>query len=277
MSQSRQPAPVAAAVMPAVGQLVSQSAYVFKGTIVRDGASNVAIVPASQNAAVVRVDDVLEAIPTLTTYHGKQITIQLREPLPTGGAAVFFANPWIFAENIAVVESGRLPADTDLAALRRELVNARQALADLRLQQVLVSASLVIVGTVTASAMPFEHGSGRAISFHDPLWRAAVVAVRSVEKGKLDAPTVTVVYASSGDRRWFATPKFPPKQEGIYLLHSDQMATVSEPFKVGGLTATNPLDYQPLDQLDRVRRLLKAGIPTQSVPAAAVAGRRTAR
>lgn len=277
MSQSRQSAAVAADAVLAIEQLVSQTAYVFKGTIERGGASNVAIVPASQNTAIVRVDDVLEAIPTLTTYLGKQITIQLREPLKTGEAAVFFANPWIFAENIAVAETGRLAADTDLAALRRELVNARQGLADLRMQQVLVSATLVIVGTVTASGMPFEHGSVGAVSFHNPLWRAAIVAVRSVEKGTLDAPTVTVIYASSPDRRWFASPKFPPKQEGIYLLHTDQMAGVSEPFKVGGLTAINPLDYQPLDQLDRVRRLIKAGIPSQSVPAATAAGRRAAR
>lgn len=239
-----------------VEQLVAEAAYAFKGVVKRSHEAAMKGVPVNERTAVVTVEEVLDGPSTLNSYMGKDITVQLQRPMKHAEKATFFANPWIFGDSVAVTETGHLDATLDSATLRRQILDARMALDDERLRRALASAALVVVGTVTATNMAFEPKGDSAISFHAPQWRVALLNIKSVEKGKLEAPTAHVLYAASRDRMWTASPKFPARQEGVYLLHTDQMARVLAPFRVGGLTAIDPLDHQPLNQLERVRRLL---------------------
>jgi hypothetical protein len=244
---------------PALEELVRQSSYMFKGTIKVASAATMPIVPVSASTAVVSVDEVLNAPPTLSTYLHQDITIQLQHPMQVGQTAAFFTNPWIFGENLAVSEIGHLNAPADSAVLRREIAAAQHAIADQQLADLLQLASFVLVGAVVSTNLLLDQRVQQVISFHNPLWRAATLAVRSVLKGQPDGQQVAVVYPSSFDRMWSTAPKFPLHQEGIYLLHTDQVRTLPAAFQITGLTALNPLDYQSLDELARIEFLLKQG------------------
>jgi hypothetical protein len=237
-------------------ELIRTSTYIFKGTIKRTHAATLDIVRLNDNTAVVSVDEVLQAPATLSYFVHQEITLQLRQPMRPDERATFFANGWLFGQSIALVEVGHLPANIDSAALLREVTDVRQLVADERLKQVLAEAALVVVGTITAVDTVPEQPPAQPLSEHDPLWRLATLAITSIEKGQSNELALPVAFASSNDVAWAGAPKFHQEQTGIYLLHTSHVTDQRSSAKVGGYVASDPLDYQPLDQLDRVRRLV---------------------
>ena len=87
----------------------------------------------------------------------------------------------------------------------------------------------------------------------------AVIQVASVEKGDVQGETLTILFPNSADEVWIDSPKFQVRQRGIWILQTDQdekgMPATREP----GRTALDPLDYQPMGALERVRRLIRTG------------------
>jgi len=264
--RSRQPSTTFAAEDDPILALMRNSPYMFKGKITRTRAATMPGVPITDATAVVKVEEILQAPRTLAAHRGRDITILLQQPLPTGQRAAFFTRPAIFGASLAVAESGHLPATTDSGELRRRITAALEAIADERLSLILADAVLVVVGAVTETDLPVEQPLPDIRSFHDPLWRAAIIAVRQVLKGQLPGEPISAIglersalqnvrvnYASSPDSMWSTSPKFLLKQEGIWLLHLNQTPPL---FRIEGLTAVDPLDYQSPDQLERIQRLL---------------------
>jgi len=264
--RSRQLSTAFAAKDDPIVALVRNSPYMFKGKITRTRAATMPGVPITDATAVVKVEEILQATRTLETHRGREITILLQQPLPTGQRAAFFTRPAIFGSSLAVAESGHLPAITDSGELRQRITAALQTIADERLSRVLADAVLVVAGTVAETDLPVEQLPPHILSFHDPLWRAAIIAVHQILKGPLPgepvpaiAPALTagqsvrISYASSADSMWSTSPKFLLKQEGIWLVHLNQAPPL---FRIEGPTALDPLDYQSPDQLERIRRLL---------------------
>lgn len=126
------------------------------------------------------------------------------------------------------------------------------AVPDRELLRRLDSAELVLVGTVREVREP---AGGRKVlgSEHDPLWREAILKVGSLEKGRPESPTVTFLFASSRDVQWAGSPKVREGQEAVWLLRREQ-----KPGLLGrDLVILEPLDVLPLDELERVRRLIR--------------------
>jgi hypothetical protein len=269
--RSRQPSTTFAAEGDPIVALVRNSAYMFKGRITHTRAATMPGVPITDSTAIVRVEEILQAPRTLEAHRGREITILLQQPLPTGQRAAFFTRPAIFGASLAVAEVGHLPANTDSGELRQRITAALQIIADERLSRLLAEAELVVVGSVTETDLPIEERQPDIISFHDPLWRAAIIAVDRILKGDglgepvpahalAAAHAIRVNYASSPDLRWSASPKFPLKQEGVWMLHRNQAPPL---FRIEGLSALDPLDYQPLAQVEHIERLLAASGASQ--------------
>lgn len=238
-------------------ELLEQSQWVIRGTVQKVGSVSTPEVPASRNTSVVRVDEILQGPVEFSDYLGRDITLYTESPkgLAAGSSAVFFTRSWLYGRGLAVIEVGRIRKGDKVSD---DIAAAAGAIADRRLGERIAKADLVVVGEVMdtkpgpALERPIE-------SEHVPLWWEAFVRVADVLKGQLEEDTVSVVYPSSRDEMWIEAPKLGPGQAAILILQRDQQEKGWPVLRVPGLTALDPLDYQPVEALDRVRRLIEAG------------------
>jgi hypothetical protein len=137
---------------------------------------------------------------------------------------------------------------------------AYQGLQDRELQERMADADLVVVGKVSGiRAMPESQARG-PISHKNPLLQIATIDVESVEKGTQPQKKVDVVYSSSKDIAWYRSWKPEIGQVGIWFLKGAQkqgvgVLGVDTALVQGAYSALKPGDYQPPDQLDRIRSL----------------------
>ncbi len=118
-----------------------------------------------------------------------------------------------------------------------------------RLAQADVVASGVVSATsrVAAARPPLSH--------HGPDWWRATVNVETVEKGDVAAKTMTVLFANSMDLAWSRSPKLKSGDRCVLLLQSRDHFGRPVPERA----VVDPLDVQPIGELEHVRSLLKGG------------------
>jgi hypothetical protein len=234
---------------------------VFTGHVVQRNAATLPDI-ASKNTAIVAVDHVVAVPPMFVGLTGTEITVRfgpIRVP-PLGSSRTFHATGWIYGPSIAVDAVSVEPARPEAvaAATRR---SAQSTAKDSALVGRMDTADLGVVGEVTA-VHPVEVPTTR-ISEHDPVWHQATIKVDEVVKGQPDTTEVNVVFPLSDDVRWRGSPKYHAGQQGIWLLHRGDVpeshgpATRAAAADVGDvLTALNPTDFLPLEELGRVKALL---------------------
>jgi hypothetical protein len=238
----------------ATEDVLRQATLVFTGTVQETSATTMPAVKANNSTAVVRVDQVIDGSNAPPDLVGKQITVQLREPgsVKAGMQAIFLTKGWLLGNSMAVIELGRLPSTTSVQDLSAQLESTRQKVADGNLQNELATTEAVIIGTVTGvrpSQIPHLK------SEHDPDWYEAQILVENIVKGQLSGREITLLFPHSDDVMWHDSPKFTEGERGIWLLHRNQARL---PGIENQFTSLKALDFQPLDELDRVRRLVKA-------------------
>src|SRR5206468_5301908 len=129
-------------------------------------------------------------------------------------------------------------------------------------------ADLIVTGRVTSVRVPAAEAKAKAmaggrtterISEHAPMWQEAVIDVDATHKGRERRKQVVVRFPSSTDVRWYHAPKFHAGQEGVFLLHKQQVpaarakAASLTALKPPEYTALHPGDFQPLEQLPQIR------------------------
>jgi hypothetical protein len=257
-------------------QLASQAKFVFQGTVNKVKAATMADVPVSDRTVVVRVDRVIQAPEVLRNHAGHEITVQLapkEEPVKPKQTAVFYTNGWIFGDSIAVQSVGHENATpTAMAALSHHPEDPVQSLHTREALGQAAAADLVVTGRVAAVRLPAAEAQARAtaatggrtgerISEHAPLWQEAVIDVDQVHKGQGQPKQVVIRFPASTDVRWYKAPKFHTGQEGVFLLHKEQLkgpaavaaTTATAPaLTAQEYTALHPADFQPLDQLPQI-------------------------
>jgi hypothetical protein len=236
-----------------LGQIIRNARIIFVGTVERPGASNVSLVPSSGKTALVRVREVLDAPATMGDLRGKVLTVLLVKEgsAQAGQEAIFFTNGWMYGENVAVREVAEIPG-SDREALRSAITSERQKVRDEELAGRLRSATLVIAGQVR-SVKPLAKTERGTRGEHDPEWWQAEIAVASAIKGRAPGKTVTAFFPASLDERWLLTPKLQEGQSAVFLLQPYQ----GKDLPAGALVILHPLDVQPEQQIDRIRRLLR--------------------
>ncbi len=232
--------------------LTRSSHIIFVGRVMKLRAANVETLSAGQDMAIVRVEEVLDAPAGIAALKGLEVTVQLLRPegVKAEQQAVFFTNGVLFGQHLAVKEVGELAAPADRAPLKAQIAAVRARMADEALQARITNSVLVIVGKVLSVKEPERIGG---ISEHQPDWAVAVVQIEGIEKGSFDGKTVNVYFPQSTDERWLLSPKFRVGEQGVWLLHREGNYGLPE----GALTALTPLDFQPMAERDKVRRLAK--------------------
>jgi hypothetical protein len=237
--------------------LVRGAPLIFFGTIEKLGAATTSEITPGKATAVVAVEEVYTPTGGLGDLTNRSITVQLdpKRPLTQGARAVFFAQGVLYGRGIVVREVGRLQA-ADKSVLRKDVTAALARKEDQKLSQRIAQASLVITGKVVA-VRPAPEAGPRVISEHDPQWHEATIDIRSVERGKFDAKEITILFPASDDELWEEAPKFREGQEGVWILQQDQKEKGGARLRRSGYTALDALDFQPLDKVEQVRRLVK--------------------
>lgn len=239
--------------MSSVYVLAKEAGFVFEGKVEQLQASAAASFPSSADTAVIRVNKVFKSPAALSRYAGQRVTVVLQTPvgLRTDDSAVFFTHGIHYGEGLVVRELGNVPPDITM----EDQVNmAAQSESDRELMQRLAQAELVIVGVASAPArLPMESsGASLRISEHDPDWWVTVVEIESVEMGTCTERTTNVLFAHSTDIAWHRSPKILEGDRGVWILHNRDLRGKGMP----GKAVIHPFDFQPIDQLARVRILL---------------------
>src|SRR5271157_423037 len=109
------------------GRLTRQSRFVFTGSLERLAGSTLSLLPAGPRTAVVRVDHIHRAAHELHDQGGQSITVVLADEVDGDRERrlVFFTDPILFGETMAVREIGRLPVPDDLSALNELMDRVR--------------------------------------------------------------------------------------------------------------------------------------------------------
>ncbi len=234
-----------------VERLSRRAGFVFAGRVERTGATTMELVEPTKETAVVRVEAVLRAPPDFGERKGSEVTVRLGSPAKKGQRAVFFTVGWISGTGLAVQEIGRQPA-ADLDAMRKRMEDAVQQQEAAVLRKRVAEAAAVVVGKV-ADTGPVGRRERPPDSEHDPQWRTALVVVERVEKGDVnEGERLEVAFASSRDVMWFRAPKPAPGERAVFLLHRRKL----EELDVTALAIVEPLDMQPVEELDRIRGVL---------------------
>jgi hypothetical protein len=236
-----------------IGELTRSSSFVFTGTVVEVGRSNVRALESHANLVLVRVHRGLRVDPALGDVRGRVVTVETSTPeeLSPGFQAVFFTQAWIHGDELAVREVAHV--DVGLAD---EVAQAVEALPDLHLADRLAAAAAVVHASVRSTRripdLPLERRA--------PRWAEARLEIISTLKG--DASGKRLLFPTSDSHHWFLAPRFRRGQRGVFLLHTDdehagRWIVTAEQGDV--VTALDPADVQPESQLGRVRGLIRTG------------------
>ncbi len=241
--------------------LAQEARLVFRGTVQRVKASLMAEVPASEQTCVVRIDEVLQAPQSLAQAAAQRVTVLLPEgsSVTRGEQAVFFTNPWLYGETLAVQAVGLREVSATMAALTHRPNDPVRTLRQRDRQARIAGSDLVIRGVVMTVRL-IEPTTGEPASSrrneHDPMWQEAVTRVTAVEQGDDPGPEVIIRFPASLDIAWRDAPKFRPGDEGRFILRRLASST-------GALfyTALHRYDFQDADEL--VEEDLQANEPTR--------------
>ena len=264
--------------------------FVFSGTVK-------SVATAGEKTAEVTVQNVLRAPQTLADSAGNSVIVKLQpgEQLAAGDQVTFYANPVRWGDLVTVQSTGHVPAAAPATAAggRRRGAAAVgppvtvKSHADLKLEEQVANADVVVSGTVTAVQLPGEGGTAKGmrrsaaaavpavrerISEHDPMWREAVINVRDTHKGSAGGKIV-VRFPKSNDVRWRSAPKFQTGQEGVFLLHRDEVAptpaaatpsgarraAAGAPPAPASYIALSSADFQPSEREETIKTLIRGG------------------
>ena len=231
------------------------SPFIFTGQVRKRRAATLSLVDVSELDAVVAVERVLRRPESVVDFSGTDITLRGNSAveLGDGRTALFAADGWLYGESLALIEVARM-GGTEGNADKRIKAAEEQAASD-AIRDRLGRADLIVVARVEKTN-PLGGEELPPTSEHDPQWWEAWLAVDSVEKGKKPG-RLRVLYPTSTDEFWYESPKLKPGDDGVFLLQRDQQERGPSQYRMRGFTALHPLDVQPRERLDELRRLLK--------------------
>src|SRR5579862_7240836 len=142
-----------------ISQFLRNSQFVVAGSVEKPGATTMAIDPTIPNVGVFKIEEILSGPKALTGFAGREITVVFRDSgaVKAGERMVLFATSWMYGQSLAVLEVGRTE-DRERTAMRKEIDEAHQRLADERLLERIDLAELVIVGKVEKTQPAPKHG-----------------------------------------------------------------------------------------------------------------------
>jgi hypothetical protein len=246
-------------------RLAELAGFVFRGKVTRTGAAGPASAQSHQPTptVTVRVEEVLRSTDVLRGLAGRDVTLVGKDvdSLEDQGAYIFFTDVAALSDHAVLRYIGHVRATRETG---HELAAVLTNLAERPLRERVASAELIIEGHVTESRKADPDAVQK--SEHDPDWWIARVAVESVVKGTPPPENVDVLFANSRDIAWFKSPKLHKGVRGILLLHSARDVEVPRTSAKRRLyQAADPLDFQPPERMNEIKRIAAAVNPEEGV------------
>lgn len=232
----------------AAPNLIGDARFVFTGIVQQQGHSSLFFVPPGGATAVVRVEQVHHSAPALRSQEGQQVTVVFaQDSNPAEGRRVFFTNPILYGETMAVTEVRSSEPVEDTAEVHERIVQMSGEAEAAQLREHIASSDAVVVGEVVGTRRATEPDIAR-MSEHDPDWHLATIRIVRALKGEHKGE-ITVRYPKSRDIAWYRVPKPQEGQEGVFLLHRDGL-------EIGGahLAILHPTDLLPAEE-ERLRQI----------------------
>jgi hypothetical protein len=125
---------------------------------------------------------------------------------------------------------------------------------DTELQSRITKSSLIIVGEVS-NIKPIESTGNFIVTEHDANYTDATITVDEILKGNLSNREIQVVFSNSYDIAWYERPKLRLGDYGIFFLHQkEKIKDLNEE----SYTLLNQGDFQSIDNLERIKKLVKS-------------------
>ncbi|NGO55486.1 hypothetical protein [Allomesorhizobium camelthorni] len=229
-------------------RLLGLANIIYLGTVTGTNASSVPGVPASEATVLTRIDSALTTPAALAPLDGRTVTLISEDGKPPAlnQRFIFFTQTSLVGKEIALREIGRLSIEA-ADDLRRQIQGSDLRLEDERLSKRLSAVDAVAIGRITAidTTVPPPQVP---VTEHDPQWQRATLEISTVLSGDLRDRPVTLLFPGTLDVAWVDAPRPSAQQEAVWLLTFNR--------DVDGYTALDPLDVQPVEQADRIRRLI---------------------
>jgi len=239
-------------------KLIKESSMIFKGTLIKKGASNMSVIPANENLAIAKVESGLRVDPGLGDIKGMEITMAMQKPnsLALNKEAIFFTNAWIHGDGISVTEVAHLEIDDkeNIIGDSNNILEVIKRLPETYLKERIQEASLIVSGEI----LRITKVENQRLDRDAPIWAKASVRVEDILKGKVAGNEFDLFFPTSIARRWYNSPRFTIRQRGIFLIQPTTKTYFLEQRQADLviLTALNPLDFQQESQLELIKNLL---------------------
>jgi hypothetical protein len=235
---------------PSLEELVRSSSFIFAGTVVEAGRSNVRVVEPQPNLLLVRIDRPIRVDAALGDVQERVVTLDAQDhaSLPVGTKAVFLAQSWIHGEELALHEVAHVGLDQ-----LDGVVAAVAELPELHLAERASGADLVVHAEVERT-----HKLDLPLERRAPEWSEASLRVESTIKGR--ARGLRLLFPTSLSHHWYRAPRFRRGQRGIFILRENDPQAGRWLGDVDGrvMTALDPADFQPEAAAGRIRSLIRA-------------------
>lgn len=264
------------AITKDIKKYAAQSAFIFTGKVIKLKAATMKNI-AGSDTIIMEIINVITAPAMFASVAGQQLTVRFKKlpSLKNGQIITVFSNGWIFGDSIAVdavgytteTASSARAANTAMAGTGDTASAVQDAVSksnDAILKERLDSAELGVVGEVTKVEKTKVEPTH--ISEHNPIWQKATIKVDEVIKGKKSTKQVKVMFPASDDIRWKKTNKYKEGQKGIWMIQNGKKqssrgisakAFASIPPGNNVLTTLHQNDFMPLNELSRIKDLLK--------------------
>jgi hypothetical protein len=206
--------------------LVKKSPFVFRGTVLRAGAT--AGFTPDASTVIVRVDRLFadrpedryvgsEAEANVLANHdaiagglaGQEVTLVAKDAPPAPGlTAYFFTESTSWGQSVELREI----ATRSAPELESVLPRLKKALLDADVSARMARADAVVLAEVTDVG-----ASAPGVNHHDPLWTDATVQPSTSLKGSSGG--VTVRFSASNDVCCFTRPKLTKGERAMFILH----------------------------------------------------------
>jgi hypothetical protein len=231
--------------------LADSAAFVFTGSIARAGAATMPTVPVNAATVVVVVDDVVKAPPGLSSFAGREVTVQLLQPL-SAGRYLFFADPLAVGGGLAVRERAHFDASAAVASsFAADAVERGYAARIGPRMHVAALVALGKIGEVTPIRVVDERDLGVP-------WAMAPFSIERVFRGKHGRGHVTLVGLSRASRYMPRTPTLRRGLRAILVMTApptEAIEALPEAERERALFIADTADIQPPERWRTIEQI----------------------
>lgn len=249
---------------PDAHTLAKQAAFIFEGEVTKRAGETPATFAVTPQQMSVKVLKVLYVKPEVSVRAGDLVMVQpAREAsLAPRTRAIFYTNGWLYGKYLTVRELGHVVEQRSSDQVEKDIANAKAEAEDDLIRTRIDRAELVITGKVEKTSRYEQARDKTPISEHDADWWIAEVAVKDVLKGQAPQRVVLVGFPNSRDVMWAESPKFKAGDEGIFILARPRaVVRIFSAERQPVFSAINRLDFRPLTELERIKKLVKTPSP----------------